>query len=121
MTSTPDELSQSQKKRLRRKRNRDERRQMNGAAPYPLPQDRHVPPNGVAVELAPPSPTSIPDRESCEASCEVLLPDGSRQTVICRLTPFPHPNQPHLVQMRDANGRPNHAAEIFVGFWLPGE
>lgn len=114
---SPDELSQSQKKRLRRKRNRDERRQ-SVPAPYPLPQDRT---NGQALDLPPPTPRNPETRESCEAEVSCLLPDGRVERMICRLTPFPHPNQPHLVQLRDADGTPEKSAEIFVGFWLPGE
>jgi hypothetical protein len=106
-----DELTHSQKKRLRRKRNRAERQQ-DPAAPYGDASGR-LPPS--------PTPTDRPVRESCDAACILRFPDETTQRVVCRLTPFPHPNQPHLVQIRDAHGRADHAAEIFVGFWLPGE
>jgi hypothetical protein len=113
-------LSPSQKKRLRRKK----KKLSTGAsrpAPYPLQIDQSRP-----VVSAPPPATngavhpshSEIRQTACDAEVLVQMPDGSVHRVRCPLTPFPHPNQPHLVQLRSAQG---DGAEIFLGFWMAGE
>jgi hypothetical protein len=112
-------LTPSQKKRLRRKK-----KKLQGAsrpAPYPLSVDASRPQISV-----PPVPTNgavhptHPEvrQTACDVEVLVQMPDGSVHRVCCPLTPFPHPNQPHLVQLRSAQ---NDGAEIFLGFWMAGE
>lgn len=139
--SLPDaQLSPSQKKRLRRKRKKEEQRSQQGSAngerrpaPMPLPIDRQylapvpetalppiVPPKPpVEYVLVPPSP-SHPEitQTACNAETMVRMPNGSAHRVRCPLRPFPHPNQPHMIQLADATGQ---GTEIFLGFWLEGE
>lgn len=134
-SSSPTGLSPSQKKRLRRKKKREGTAR---PAPYPLAVDQQSYARGVGVSPrmpVPPTitlPTPIPPlppevepsfpnvtQRACNAECLLRLPNGSVTRVRCPLTPFPHPNQPHLVKLSPAD--PTDDTEIFLGFWLPGE
>lgn len=125
----PGPLSESQKKRLRRKKNRDAKRTPS-PAPFPLERDRDISPRLPAtattlppppLELTlPPSPT-YPEitQTACDVECIVRMPNGSAHRLRCPLTPFPHPNQPHMVQLQSAD--PSVQAQVFIGFWMPGD
>lgn len=98
-------LSPSQKKRLRRKRKREAVRiSQNGHRHDDLPS------------AYPEEPDYPPTQQYCDAQVPIRLPDGSTHLITCPLTPFPHPGQPHLVQLQTIDG-----ATAFVGFWMPGE
>lgn len=102
-------LTPSQKKRLRRKKKQQQQQGMKENA-----QNRQ---NGHTASLPPPTPTYPDAPLRCDAPVRFRMPDGSLHTLHCPLTPYPHPNQPHLVQLEPAND----GTEIFVGWWAPGE
>lgn len=117
-------LSESQKKRRRRKKNREERR-LSSPAPYPLPVDVQSFPASTATvpkNWGPPSPT-YPEmtQTACDAECLVQMPNGSVHRLRCPLKPFPHPGQPHLVELRDGGTSARGHTQIFMGFYLPGD
>jgi hypothetical protein len=123
----------SQKRRQRRK---EKKRAANGAsrpAPFPLQIDQQVPTptqNGHAPTPArdsgppptlppPPEPDPQITQTQCDAIVRVIMPNGSQVGLRCPLRPFPHPNQPHLVQLEPAPGYED--TSIFIGWWNPGE
>jgi hypothetical protein len=111
-------LSPSQKKRLRRKK-----KKLGTSAPRPAPYPLQVDQSRPASILPPTNGAVHPShpevrQTACDAEVLVQMPDGSVHRVRCPLTPFPHPNQPHLVQLRSAT---NDGTEIFLGFWMAGE
>lgn len=116
-------LSESQKKRRRRRKNREERRQ-SSPAPYPLPVDAPSPasPSLTPQNWGPPSP-SHPEitQIACDVECLVRMPNNTIHRLKCPLTPFPHPGQPHLVELRDGNPQTRGQTQIFIGFYLPGD
>lgn len=123
----PVSLTPSQKKRLRRKR----KKEANGTAPglpgpprpAPFPLAVDMPANGHAPGLPGPPSAVFPThpeitQTQCSAEVLVRMPNGSTHRLVCPLRPFPHPNQPHMIQLQSA--QPD-GAEIFIGFWMPGE
>ena len=112
-------LTKSQKKRRRRKRKQQETGETGGITspnghdhdPDTLPLPSPLPPYPDE-----PPPSSYPIQTRCDAILLIKLPDGSTHEIICPLTPFPHPGQPHLLQLQTEPG-----ATAFVGFWLEGE
>lgn len=109
-------LSPSQKKRLRRKKAKLRSRE-NGAAPFPLKIDQPKIPIQIDYRQYPEEPPHPPVQTRCDAEVMLQMPDGTLHTLLCPLTPFPHPGQPHLVQLAS----PTPQTDVFVGFWLPGE
>ena len=114
-------LTPSQKKRLRRKRSKEQRgSQPPRPAPYPLPQDAS-PTNGHAPPLlAPPEPLLPAQRAACGAEVLVTLRHAGTPILfrfLCPLTPWPHPGQPHMVKLDPVQD----GTEIFLGWWHPGE
>lgn len=113
-------LTPSQKKRLRRKR----KREADGTAgltsprpaPFPLAVDLQTNGYGLPSAVFPTHPEITQTR--CEAEVLVRMPNGSTHRLVCPLQPFPHPNQPHMIQLPSAQ---QDGAEIFIGFWMPGE
>jgi hypothetical protein len=113
-------LTASQKKRLRKKKAK-ERGSQSRPAPYPLQQDMNT--NGHApdfpAEIWPePNPEASPQTE-CNREAIVRFYDPRTQKhvehrLVCPLKPFPHPNQPHLLQVPSAL---DDGTEIFVGWW----
>ena len=130
-------LTPSQKKRLRRKKAKLARTTPPSPAPYPLPQDRN---GGPHVARAPsttnghtPTPTpalvepTVPDaplpRRACGHEVVVQLRVQGlavHHRLVCPLSPWPHPGQPHLLKLDPAPEQPD-GTEIFVGWWGPGE
>lgn len=135
-TMSQPPLTHSQKKRLKRKLKKQERsgqNQQQRSAPFPLQIDQQITQtipqvsapiqhaNGYAVEqppevVLPTNPEQV--RQQCEAAITVMFSDGSMQRLYCPLTPYPHPNQPHLVKLAVQGPA---GAEAFLGFWLAGE
>lgn len=115
-------LTPSQKKRLRRKQAKERRGGADGRgpspAPYPLPADRQ---RLGATDPPRPDPTVAALPQSCGHEALVMLPYQGQfitHRLRCPLTPYPHPNQPHLLQLQSAT---DDGTEIFVGWWGPGE
>lgn len=125
-------LTYSQKKRLRRKKNKAASQPR--PAPYPLEQDRQDRPysphsptqsdqNGHSnLQVpAPPEPDpNISTRPACDHEVQVVLFANGIRTPYrfrCPLSPWPHPGQPHLLKLEASD--PN--TEVFIGWWGPGE
>lgn len=120
LEATGQPLSPSQKKRLRKKRAKAARR--GSAAPFPLAIDqpaRSPGASGASVSAPPPVPDPAVTQTMCEARVAVVLPDGTVHQAVCPLKPFPHPNQPHMVELRPAPE--NEGTAVFLGWWHPGE
>jgi hypothetical protein len=98
-------LSASQKKRARKRRARE------GYAPTPQAPAPHT--NGVH-----PTPGVPTQPHECPSETMAVHPRAGALRLKCTLSPWPHPNQPHMMQLAhpdDAN------MSIFVGWWMPGE
>ena len=115
------DLTPSQKKRLRRKRAKQNRGDRGPSlAPYPLEIDQQSSMNGHAM-LPPPFPSNTVGQTACDH--EVILTlraQGIPQQFrfVCPLSPFPHPGQPHLVKLDTIEPA---GTELFIGWWGPGE
>lgn len=115
------DLTPSQKKRLRRKRAKQNRGDRGPSlAPYPLEIDQQSSMNGHAM-LPPPFPSNTVGQTACDH--EVILTlraQGIPQQFrfVCPLSPFPHPGQPHLVKLDTVEPA---GTELFIGWWGPGE
>ena len=116
-------LTPSQKKRLRRKKNRGAR--IPSPPPFPLQVDQQrVTPNGHAATTLPPpepNPNLDPGRSFCGHEALVKFRQRGQEIVqrlVCPLRPFPHPNQPHLLHLESAS---DDGVQIFVGWWEPEE
>lgn len=103
-------LSPSQKRRERRKKSR--------GAPYPLPQDATRPPVPQQPVWAPVEPTNPTAHVSTTCDTEARLNVAGHEVVlVCLMTPWPHPNQPHLVRLPPTED----ATDVFIGWFGPGE
>jgi hypothetical protein len=128
----PTTLTASQKKRLRKKKAK-ERTTSARPAPYPLQQDQRPQPepslsprpdtNGHApdfpAEIWPEPNPEASLQTQCDQEAIMRLYDPKQQRhiehrLVCPLKPFPHPNQPHLLQVPSAL---DDGTEIFVGWW----
>jgi hypothetical protein len=98
-----ERLSPSQKRRERRKKSR--------GVPYPLPQDQE--PAWEPVEPTNPTATVSP---TCDTKARLMVA-GHEVVLVCLMTPWPHPNQPHLVRLEPTED----ATDVFIGWFGPGE
>lgn len=112
-TAQDGPLTQSQKRRLRRKRQRQQHQ--DGSEPVvpnffeqPVLPTANVPdPNGYAGM----------DPQFCGAEVYVQFAEDEGPTrMICPLTPFPHPNQPHLITVPPEL---TSGVEVFIGWFDP--
>lgn len=123
----PHDVTPSQKKRLRRKRAKEAKgSRPPSPAPFPLPQDAAdmrapapSPPSQNVFPSSPIEPSPIPEtRPYCghEALAVFRSPSGAEYThrLVCPLSPWPHPNQPHLLKIPSGQ---DDGTEIFVGWW----
>lgn len=120
-------LSQSQKRRLRRKK----QKQGVGMPTLPQTRDSRVPfdlvnpapeysTNGVSP-TDPAQPWSDPETDVCSAEVMIAVEDPRGGDPIplwftCPLRPYPHPNQPHLIQIPFDN---TGGTEVFLGWFDP--
>ena len=113
-------LSKSQKRRLRRHKSNGSNGS-NGQFPPPTPGYQPAPPlpEQAGSYVSPTYPGMPPPRPSCAATLQLTLPDPSFPdspyvlTLSCPLNPWPHPNQPHLVELPpECSG----GARVFVGW-----
>lgn len=123
-------LTPSQKKRLRKKRAKLARTaQTTPAPPGPVSVPAHERTNGHAPQahalpsFSPPAPDPrySEQRRTCSHEVIVALPYQGQwvsHRFVCPLSPFPHPGQPHLLRLQDAQGGDT---DIFVGWWEPDE
>jgi len=120
----PQDLTPSQKKRLRRKRAKEAKgSRPPSPAPFPLPQDaadmRAPAPSPLSQNGQPPiEPAHIPEtRPYCGHEALAVFKHGGMEfthRLVCPLTPWPHPNQPHLLKIPSGQ---DDGTEIFVGWW----
>jgi hypothetical protein len=130
-------LTQSQKRRLRRKRQKlsaqdesfspDQIEALSRSAMSPGPElswENHLP-NGTVIE--PVSPTdpehpawTHPTQNHCGAIVWITFQTLSPDPVYfeCTLNPYPHPNQPHIVQL---SPQQTGGVEVFLGWYNEGE
>jgi hypothetical protein len=102
----PGPLSKSQRRRLRRRRSQPDQEQPPAHTPpaqqqaiQPVLSNGHVPG----------PPVQNPGRAvsyACEARLKLILPDTVTPSappfeleLVCPLRPWPHPNQPHVVEL----------------------
>lgn len=111
--STP--LSKSQKRRARRAKSQ-----------APQPQILPGPTNGYAPVYPSHPPQATPRAVSCPGSLRLTLPDEASPmapytlTVHCPLQPWPHPGQPHLVELPPGWAEEASASShprVFVGWY----
>jgi hypothetical protein len=133
-------LTISQKKRLRKKKAK-ERSASARPAPYPLQQDQRPQPepyhpdtNGHVPNFQEdiwPTPAPFPveptpealQQTQCDQEAIMRIYDPKQQRhiehrLVCPLKPFPHPGQPHLLQVPSAL---DDGTEIFIGWWHADE
>jgi hypothetical protein len=130
-------LTASQKKRLRKKKAKERINQQARPAPFPLQQDQYPQPepyypdtNGHAPNIQeeiwpiPPEPNPEASTQTeCSREAIVRFYDPRTQRHIehrlqCPLKPFPHPGQPHLLQLPSAL---DDGTEIFIGWYFADE
>jgi hypothetical protein len=113
MDSFPPLLTPSQKKRLRKKRAKQ--RDAQQGYPQSAPQAPYT--NGqmgsLAVEPTPLPPHTQAPPHTCPAE-EIVLVGRAQFRVVCELSPWPHPNQPHMMQAACLS---DTLATIFIGWW----
>ena len=112
-------LTPSQKRRLRRRRQREHQEalveQVVPTQPAPAPTQAVAPTNGVYH----PPEAPLPSRE-CGHQARLYLPHlGQWLEVACEISLRPHPGQPHLLQVPPAYL--DGATEVFIGWFGPGE
>ena len=140
-TAQASPLTQSQKRRLRRKKQRQQGTSTS-SPPSPvvpdlwkeeaarLPTEPTEPTEPTVIEQRypqppppPPSPVvptngdadwTSPEADRCGASIPVWFTAARPTILTCPLTPYPHPNQPHIVQIDPER---TQGVEVFVGWW----
>ena len=128
-------LSPSQKRRLRRKKQQAAVPGYANPPPSALPMSPesevrdvrdvpHLPPYVQPTTLLPGTDPRAA-RLECEAHLEITLPDQQypddpyRLTLTCPLRPWPHPNQPHVVELpAHVTATPEHPRlQAFLCWW----
>lgn len=114
-TAQVSPLTQSQKRRLRRKRQRS----LQDESFFPDTLVDTLP--GLVGPTDPQHPAwTSPTRNHCGAVVWITILTISPDPVYfeCPLTPYPHPNQPHLVQIPPEQ---TGGVEVFLGWWQEGD